>query len=65
MPRAAHSGSLGNGWGDEPRTRRALAHAECQDNAAFGIAYPDNNPDNNAERHSETTTDVMTEFFRI
>jgi outer membrane protein assembly factor BamB len=30
MARAAPSGSPGVGWGDEPRTRRALARAECQ-----------------------------------
>ena len=30
MARAAPSGSPGVGWGDEPRTRRAVARAECQ-----------------------------------
>jgi hypothetical protein len=30
MARAAPSGSPGVGWGDEPRTRRASARAECQ-----------------------------------
>jgi alkanesulfonate monooxygenase SsuD/methylene tetrahydromethanopterin reductase-like flavin-dependent oxidoreductase (luciferase family) len=35
MARAAPSEtrwSPGNGWGSEPRTRRALARAECQNN---------------------------------
>jgi len=31
MARTAPSGSPGGGGGDEPRTRRALARAECQD----------------------------------
>jgi hypothetical protein len=30
MARTAPSGSPGAGWGNEPRTRRALAQAECQ-----------------------------------
>ena len=30
MARAAPSGTRGSARGDEPRTRRALARAECQ-----------------------------------
>jgi Uma2 family endonuclease len=30
MARAAPAGSPGAGWGDDPRTRRAVARAECQ-----------------------------------
>ena len=43
MARTAPSGSPGVGWGDEPRTRRALARAECQNSSFLAQA--------NARRH--------------
>ena len=35
MGRAGPSGSPGVSWGDEPRTRRAVARAECQTGLSF------------------------------
>src|SRR5262245_35372295 len=38
MARTAPSGSPGGGWGAEPRTRRALAPAECQCPNEWGLS---------------------------